>query len=197
MAGNRVFAAECPWSGTLHACEDAVLVEVLRDGRPVEPGEQGEVVVTNLHAYAMPFVRYRIGDLATRAPSCACGTPFTTLGAVQGRMIDYFPLPDGRLLHPYEIVTRLVWGSQGWIRQYQLVQERRDSVVLYVVAETLPTEEQVAEVIRAVRPVLGDRVRFEVRPVARIPFEATGKLRPSRSLVWSEYDQAGPRPLSA
>jgi hypothetical protein len=45
--------------------------------------------------------------------------------------------------------------------------------------------------------VLGDRVRFEVRPVARIPFEATGKLRPSRSLVWSEYDQAGSQPLSA
>ena len=121
-----LIAAECPWSGTLHACEDAVLVEVLRDGRPVEPGEQGEVVVTNLHAYAMPFIRYRIGDLATLAPSCACGSPFTALGAVQGRMIDYFPLPDGRLLHPYEIVTRLVWRSQGWIRQYQLVQERRD-----------------------------------------------------------------------
>jgi hypothetical protein len=112
-------------------------------------------------------------------------------------MLDYFPLPDGRLLHPYEIVTRLVWGSQGWIRQYQLVQERRDSVVLYVVAETAPTEEQVAEVTRAVRPVLGDRVRFEVRSVARIPFESTGKLRPSRSLVWSEHDQSGSRPLSA
>ncbi|HKU59698.1 MAG TPA: AMP-binding protein [Gemmatimonadales bacterium] len=192
-----LIASECPWSGTLHACEDAVLVEVLRDGQPVEPGEQGEVVVTNLHAYAMPFIRYRIGDLATRAPSCACGSPFAALGAVQGRMIDYFPLPDGRLLHPYEIVTRLVWGSQAWIRQYQLVQERRDSVVLYVVAEAAPTEAQVGEVVRAVRPVLGDRVRFEVRPVARIPFEATGKLRPSRSLVRSEYDQAGSQPLSA
>ena len=54
-----------------------------------------------------------------------------------------------------------------------------------------------AEVTRAVRPVLGDRVRFEVRPVDRIPFEATGKLRPSRSLVRSEYDQTGPQPLSA
>jgi YesN/AraC family two-component response regulator len=112
-------------------------------------------------------------------------------------MIDYFPLPDGRILHPYEIVTRLVWGRQAWIRQYQLVQERRDSVVLYVVAETPPTEEQVAEVVRSVRPMLGDRVRFEVRSVPRIPFEATGKLRPSRSLVWSEYDQVGHEPLSA
>jgi phenylacetate-CoA ligase len=192
-----LIAVECPWSGTLHACEDAVLVEVLTDGRPVEPGVRGEVVLTNLHAYAMPFIRYRIGDLATRAPACACGSPSIGLGAVQGRMIDYFPLPDGRLLHPYEIVTRLVWGNQAWIRQYQLVQERRDHVVLYVVAETPPSDAQVAEVSRAVRPVLGDRVRFEVRSVARIPFEATGKLRPSRSLIWSEYDQTGSEPLSA
>jgi hypothetical protein len=83
------------------------------------------------------------------------------------------------------------------MRQYQLVQERRDCVVLYVVAETAPTEEQVAEVARTVRPVLGDRVRFEVRPVARIPFEATGKLRPSRSMVRSEYDQADSQTLLA
>ncbi len=48
-------------------------------------------------------------------------------------MIDYFPLPDGRLLHPYEIVSRLVWGPAEWLRQYQLVQERRDRVVLYAV----------------------------------------------------------------
>ncbi len=192
-----LIAWECRHSGDLHTCDDGVLVEVVQGDRAAEPGERGEVVVTNLHAYAMPFLRYRIGDLATRAPACACGSPFATLGAVQGRMIDYFPLPDGRLLHPYEIVTRLVWGAQGWIRQYQLVQERRDLVVLYVVAETPPSEPQVAELTRAVRPVLGDQVRFEVRPVARIPFEATGKLRPSRSLVRSEYDQAGPEPLSA
>ncbi len=183
-----LMAWECRHSGDLHTCDDGVLVEVLRDGRPVEAGERGEVVVTNLHAYAMPFIRYRIGDLATRGAPCGCGAPFGAVGEIQGRMIDYFPLPDGRLLHPYEIIGRLVWGPGQWMRQYQLVQERRDRVVLYVVAEEPPAG-RLEELDRTVRPILGSGVEFDVQVVGRIPFETTGKLRPSRSLVHSEYDR--------
>ena len=186
---------ECRHSGDLHTCDDGVLVEVLREGQPVGPGERGEVVVTNLHAYAMPFIRYRIGDLATRGAPCGCGAPFATIGEIQGRMIDYFPLPDGRLLHPYEIVSRLVWGPREWMRQYQLVQERRDRVVLYAVADQPPPGERLQEIERTVRPILGPGVEFEVLLVARIPFESTGKLRPSRSLICSEYDRVRFGPL--
>ena len=75
---------ECRHSGDLHTCDDGVLVEVLRDGRAADPGERGEVVVTNLHAYAMPLIRYRIGDAATRCAPCGCGAPFSTIGEVQG-----------------------------------------------------------------------------------------------------------------
>lgn len=182
-------AWECRHSGELHTCDDGVLVEVLRDGSPAEPGERGEVVLTNLHAYAMPFIRYRIGDLATRADRCRCGLSFGSIGEIQGRMIDYFPLPDGRLLHPYEIVTHLVWGPGEWLRQYQLVQERRDRVVLYAVTDGPATAEQLEAVGRAVRPVLGPAVELDVQVVERIPFESTGKLRPSRSLVHSEFDR--------
>jgi phenylacetate-CoA ligase len=194
-----LIAWECRHSGDLHTCDDGVLVEVLQDDRPADPGERGEVVVTNLHAYAMPFLRYRIGDLATRAGSCRCGLPFGSIGEIQGRMIDYFPLADGRLLHPYEIVSRLVWGPGEWLRQYQLVQERRDRVVLYAVAQGPASGDRVEEIHRAVRPLLGPAVEFEVQLVERIPMESTGKLRPSRSLVHSEYDRvrfASARPSS-
>ncbi|HEX2218412.1 MAG TPA: AMP-binding protein [Gemmatimonadales bacterium] len=183
-----LMAWECRHSGDLHTCDDGVLVEVLRDGQPVEPGERGEVVVTNLHAYAMPFIRYRIGDLATRGGACGCGLPFAAIGEIQGRMLDYFPLPDGRVLHPYEIVRLLVWGPGEWLRQYQLVQERTDRVVLYAVAGE-PVAARLEAVTRAVRPLLGPAVEFEIRLVERIPVESTGKLRPSRSLVRSEYDR--------
>jgi phenylacetate-CoA ligase len=184
-----LIAWECRHSGDLHTCDDGVLVEVLRDGRAAEPGERGEVVVTNLHAYAMPFLRYRIGDIATRADVCRCGLPFGSIGEIQGRMIDYFPLPDGRQLHPYEIVTRLVWGPGEWLKQYQLVQERRDRVVLHAVTDGQPSADRLEALGRTIRPLLGPAVEFEVRVVERIPVDATGKLRPSRSLVHSEYDR--------
>ncbi len=180
---------ECPQTGEFHVCDDGVILEVLCDGRPVAPGGRGEVVVTNLHAYAMPFIRYRLGDVVTRGGErCACGQPFSTIRAVQGRMIDYFLLPDGRLLHPYQIVAGLVEDHKLWFRQYQLVQERMNRIILRVVPLAPPTAEQIAQVERLVFPLLGPGVEFRVQVVDDIPLDETGKFRPSRSLVHSDYD---------
>ncbi|MDP6106970.1 MAG: hypothetical protein QGI33_00850 [Candidatus Brocadiia bacterium] len=71
-----LIAWECKETGELHTCDDGVIVEVLRNGRPAGPGEQGELVGTNLHSFAMPFIRYRQGDVVTRgAGRCTCGLP--------------------------------------------------------------------------------------------------------------------------
>ncbi len=86
-----------------------------KDGRPAAPGERGEVVLTALHSFAMPFIRFRLGDIVTKGDShCACGQPFATIRSVQGRMFDYFPLPDGRLVHPYEIIAILSEQLHGF-----------------------------------------------------------------------------------
>jgi hypothetical protein len=58
-------AWECPAGSCLHVADDAVILEIVKDGRPAEPGETGEVLGTRLHALAMPFVRDRLGALAT------------------------------------------------------------------------------------------------------------------------------------
>lgn len=98
---------ECRLSGEIHTCDDACIVEVLHNGQPAGLGEEGEVVVTDLHAHAMPFIRYRLGDVATRgSQQCPCGQPFSTIRAVRGPTIDYLeenafaalawtPLPQG------------------------------------------------------------------------------------------------------
>ena len=103
-----LIASECQETGESHVCDDGMILEVIKDGRPAAPGERGEVVGTALHSFAMPFVRYRLGDVVTQSSgTCACGQPFSTIRTIQGRMIDYFPLPSGRLMHP---CTRL------WLR---------------------------------------------------------------------------------
>jgi phenylacetate-CoA ligase len=180
---------ECGQTGELHTCDDGLILEVLHEGRPAEPGEMGEVVATNLHAYSMPFIRYRLGDVATRgAQSCGCGAPFSTIRNIQGRMIDYFPLPDGRMIHPYQILSSFITGGDSWIRQYQLLQERRDRIVLRVLPVRAPEEEFIAQLERSVRPLLGPEVEFQVQLVDTLPLEPSGKFRPSRSLVYSAYD---------
>ncbi|MBA2565782.1 MAG: phenylacetate--CoA ligase family protein [Gemmatimonadetes bacterium] len=184
----HLIAWECGETGQLHTCDDSVLVEIVRDGRPVGIGERGDVVATALHSLAMPFLRYAIGDIATRgADACSCGAPFATLQTVQGRMFDYFPLPGGRLLHPYEIIA-LLGDKHAWIRQYQLIQEQRDRIVLRVAPSAPPSAAQLEVVASAIRRLLGTEVRLIVDLVDDLPAEPSSKFRVCRSLVRSEYD---------
>jgi phenylacetate-coenzyme A ligase PaaK-like adenylate-forming protein len=185
---------ECRATGGIHTCDDGVIVEVLRGGRPAAPGEEGEVVGTNLHAYAMPLIRYQLADLVTRGPDqCACGQPFSSIGAIRGRMVDYFPLPNGRVVHPYEILQRLQPGTDVWFRQYQLLHDRPGRIVMHVVPADGPPPDLESRIAGAVLPLLGPGVEFRVQIVDDIPLDAGGKYRHARSLIASNYE---PPPLT-
>jgi phenylacetate-CoA ligase len=185
----RCIAYECKETREYHTCDDNVIVEVLKDGRTAETGERGEVVGTNLHSFAMPFIRYRIGDIVTKgSATCPCGLPFSTIRAVQGRMIDYFPLPGGSMIHPYEIGVETTLNKAQWIRQYQLVQEREDLIVLRVVPSVHPSPQELSRMQESAAAILGQGVEFRVLLVPEIQLELSGKFRVFRSLVKSGYD---------
>ena len=107
-----------------------MILEILKHGRPVKEGERGEVVGTNLQAFNMPFIRYRTGDIVTKgAELCSCGQPYSVLSGIEGRMHDYFHLPGGRVLGPFSLTFKIL-SRYPWVRQYELIQEREDRVVL-------------------------------------------------------------------
>jgi len=179
---------ECHAGGTYHVCDDNLILEVLRNGEPVGAGESGEVVGTSLNYAAMPFIRYELGDVVTRGPDrCACGSPFSTLAAIQGRVVDYFPLPDGRVLHPYTI-SAIIWETAfRCMRQYQLVQERTDHIIAHVALTSEEYRGEVMSEMRRVEELLGPRVQLVVEFVDEIPPGPRGKFGVYRSLVQSEY----------
>jgi phenylacetate-CoA ligase len=177
-----LLAWQCRATGMLHVCDDAVVLEVLKDGRPAEIGERGEVVVTSLHSFAMPFIRYRIGDIASRgAAPCACGSPFSTIGLIQGRMLDFFLLPSGRLLHPYEIVAQL--QEDGWVGQYQVVQEAADRIAVLVAPGPAFSLEKAAAFEARAAAVVGPEATVRAEVVERIEPAPSGKFHLARSLV--------------
>jgi phenylacetate-CoA ligase len=185
----NLIAWECMETGELHTCDDSVIVEILTDGRPATAGERGEMVGTALHSFAMPFIRYRLGDIVTKGSEmCTCGAPYSTIGKIQGRMIDHFPLPGGRVIHPYDIVVKIVREASPWIRQYQLTQEREDRIVLQVVPSSNTSPQRIAQLTQSVTALLGRDVTFHVMLVPEIHLEPSGKFRVSRSLVKSAYD---------
>jgi phenylacetate-CoA ligase len=188
----NMIAWECARGGSYHASDASVLVEVLRDGRSAEPGEEGELVGTALHSFAMPFIRYRLEDVVVRGPSgCPCGAPNFTLAQIHGRTFDRFELPGGRSIHPYSLATTLV-RSASWLRQFQIVQERSDRIRLKLVLMegSRPPADWSCEMRRIFSERLGEGVRVEMEWVDRIPKEPNGKFRPYYSLV---SDQGGGR----
>lgn len=184
-------AWECDRSGQLHVCEEAVILEVLRDGRPVEVGERGELVATALHSFAQPFIRYRLGDIVTRgAETCPCGLPYATIQSVEGRIYDRIILPDGRAASPSGILSRVKDGFR-WVRQYQLVQERPDLVVLRLVSGEAPAPDDLTRIHQMMAGFLGPGVQHQIDLVDAIALDRTGKVRASMSRVFSNYEEPG------
>ncbi len=181
-------AWECRQTGALHIADDHLIVEVVRDGVPVAPGERGELVATALNYHAMPFIRYKLADVVTRGPDqCACGQPFSTIMAVQGRMVDFLYLHDGRVMHPYELGLAVQQAGK-WVKDFQLVQESTELIVGYVVPTIMPPTEEVERLLAIANATVGEGTTFRIEFVDRVDFGATGKLRPFRSHVRSEYD---------
>jgi len=178
-------AYQCRTTGQMHVSDDTVIVEVLRDGRPVRLGERGEIVVTGLHSLTMPFIRYSLRDLVVRGDDrCACGQPYSTIRDLQGRKVDMFVRTDGRFLHPYELMAAIRDSIENWwITEYQLVQETRNLVVLRAVPRRRPAPDEVARIEAAAAAVLGPAVSFRCDVVGTIPPSQGGKFRTYRSLL--------------
>jgi phenylacetate-CoA ligase len=174
-------AAQCPECGEYHVSAEAVLLEILReDGSPAASGETGRVIVTPLYNYAMPFVRYEVGDLAefgTADPICSRKLP--TLRRIFGRYRNLFRFRDGTTLWPIGPKFAL---SDFSIRQFQVVQTDLDHIEIRYVRESDRPIDLVALTER-VRNALGQPVDVSLRVVNKIERSPSGKFENFISLV--------------
>jgi phenylacetate-CoA ligase len=124
----------CPQSGLYHVMAENVIAEVLDDyDRPCRPGDTGRVVVTCLHNYATPLIRYELGDYVEVAPPCACGRGLPTWRRIVGRERNLMVMPDGSR----------VWPAVGFrsarevapVVQFQFVQHSRETIEARLVTE--------------------------------------------------------------
>jgi phenylacetate-CoA ligase len=132
---TMLIAAECPAHEGMHVQEENLFVEVIRNRSQAAPGERGDVVVTDLHNYGMPLIRYVNGDMAIAAEStrCACGRGLSKIARVDGRRADSIIDPDGNPLPGIVFHVLLSDARRELIRQFQAVQREDGAVVLKVV----------------------------------------------------------------
>ena len=170
-----------------HINTELVVCEILRDdGTPCAPGETGRVVLTDLHNFARPFIRYDTGDLAVAAGGeCACGRGFPLLGQIEGRSLECVRTPSGREISPV-ILGHFLFVYHDHVDSvlhYQLVQEGTDRIVLSIVPGPGWTEERRIRMRSDLAQLIGDNdVTVEVQTVAEIPVEKSGKRPIIKSL---------------
>ncbi len=181
-------AVECLSGRGLHVNSPRVIVEVLKDGLPAAPGEPGTVVVTDLTNFGCPIIRYQgLRDIARWSPGpCSCGRHFPMLDVVEGRRVDAFVLPDGRVLHPFTLT--LAMEHVSGVRRFQIIQEATDRVRVLVVPNGQAGPDLVPLVAGEFARVLGHGVRIDVEAVADIPPPPGPPWPPTvRSLVSQQH----------
>jgi phenylacetate-CoA ligase len=166
-------ALQCPRHDHYHVQSESVLVEILDDeGRPVPPGEMGWVVVTPLVNFAMPLLRYRIGDLAEVGPPCPCGRGLPVLARVPGRRRGQVLRPDGTRAFPD---TGALWDAIEDVDQIQVVQTGPLAVeVRYSGGRAVAPGEEPAIVAR-VQAALGYAFPITLRRLPVLRRQANGK----------------------
>ena len=136
-------ALQCPRHEHFHIQSEGVYLEVLdEEGIPCAPGEIGRVVVTPLHNFAAPLIRYELGDYAEVGAPCDCGRGLPVLTRILGRQRNMLTLPDGRQLWPS--FPSKTWSEIAPIRQLQLVQQDLHTLEARVVMGAPLTAEQEA-----------------------------------------------------
>ncbi len=166
-----VIAFECG-EGRLHLNADCIILEEV----------DGAAVITDLKGFAMPLIRYRLGDIIVEGERglCPCGCTFPVIGGVVGRETDRLELGDGRYSHPQSlnyVFQDFATLGKG-IARFKVIQSS-DGRSIKVLVE--PSSAWRAEYADAIRAIIGERLGYRgdvsVETVSEIPRDPSGKLR--------------------
>ena len=145
----------------------------------------GDILITQLNNYAMPFIRYRIGDIGRLSDEvCLCGNQLPILAELLGRSTATFRTRTGTLIHA-GYFTQQFYNVMG-VNQFQLIQESLTHCILKVVANTQWTETARQYMVGKIQEVLGADVIVTVEFVEDIPMPASGKREFTISRIASD-----------
>lgn len=171
-----ISAFECDRHQGLHLAVENAVVEICRDGKPLPAGESGDVIATDLFSYAMPIIRYQVGDVATYATSaCSCGRGLPLIASVQGRVSDFLIGSGGRRIHG-EFFSHIFWETP-WVKQFQVVQDSLEEIVVKIVPDGEPPEVELAEIQKLAQEQAGPECRVRLELVNEIPVGPMGKRK--------------------
>ena len=182
-------AAECDRHDGRHIAMEISIVEFLKEGRPAAPGEEGEVVITDLTNYGFPLIRYALQDIGTYTTgACSCGRTLPLMSAGIGRLSDSFITRDGGR-HSGLSLTIYILRTGPPIGQCQVIQKTLTDFHVLVTDDPMPDQAVFDHIRAAIQRAAGADVAVTIEVVTEIPKEKSGKIR----LLKCEIDGAPTR----
>jgi phenylacetate-CoA ligase len=171
-----VTANECSEHCGLHIDTERSIMEVVdKDGNQIENGE-GRILATSLYNYAMPFIRYDTGDLGYIIDDvCGCGRGYKLLKELVGRSVDVLVTPEGKNVHGWFFLY-IFWEYCKGIKEYQVVQEKIDKIVIKIIPEEDFDEKQLDKIREIIKKRSGGWL-VEFKFVDKIEKTGAGKYK--------------------
>jgi len=169
-----VISSECREHDGQHIFTEGVFLEIIgADGIPVEAGQIGRIVVTDLFNRATPLIRYDIGDMAIAADNkaCGCGVKLPKIKKIIGRDRDILVDEQGNPKPGYLFVE--VINKYNLPGQYQIIQKDRGSLHVYIAAGDARPD--TVQLTGSMKKIIGQGVKVHIEFVESIPREPSGK----------------------
>lgn len=184
-------ASSCPM-GNMHLHEENRIFEILKEGKPVGPGERGQIVVTTLPLFAMPMIRYETGDIgAIGTEKCECGRGLTVLKDLEGRSGDILYLSNGKIISP-NYCCRLLMSPEfvGVIKQFQVIQKDGLSLEIRLVRNEGFKNTDADGIAKLLKESIGGDVAIQLSYVDQIDPLPSGKFQICRRSSWQSVVEA-------
>lgn len=173
-------AHECEHGG-MHIMADNLYLQI-----DAADDDAGEIVVTDFFNTAMPLIRYRLGDFASRdAGACACGRTLPRLKGIHGRAYDLVKTADGRRIHPEAVIYIFedIQKTSKAFLQFQAIQTAIDHIAVKIVPSPLWSESTQRHLVAELTRHIDSGMQFSIELCERIERERSGKMRVVKSQI--------------
>lgn len=176
-------AHECEY-GNMHIMSENVIVEIDHTNSPDD--SSGRIIITDLHNYAMPLIRYDVGDFATLSTdACECGRNLPVIKKIHGRAYDVIKAPDGIKYHP-EVIMYIfedLKSKNVGIKQFQVIQKEIDLLEITIIKDNHYNQSTETVLTQSIKKAIHPSIRIIYHYTDNIKREASGKLRIIKSNI--------------
>ncbi|MFN6516733.1 MAG: hypothetical protein RMY29_019805 [Nostoc sp. CreGUA01] len=154
-----------PWGNYIEIVDD--------ENNPVPAGVEGNILITSLTNFAMPLIRYKIGDRGTLSPEYKSGQ---ILQQVSGRNVDIFKTQNGTLVDG-EYFTHLLY-FKDWVHKFQIIQKSYLEITIKIIkSNSEHLTEELDDIVTKCKLMMGKDCVVNFEFVNHIPVNNSGKYR--------------------